>query len=277
MRIQQLASIIALSLIFLLPSKFRLCLGENFAVSQKPKPSWLFRKLHYLFYPKLSSLQRPSEPSETMGQAVRLMNYDRAANERNAISALNFLNQALQWHRLDDGVMGGQSVTTHSCTTDGALHFEGTINTNGGGFCSIRAPMPNGLPVNTTALRLRLLGDGKTYKLTLSDGTRSTFGPTLRSPSWQADIPTKKDGAEEDITIQFSSLCPSWGPRQPSDEDRASARFQAEHMKEIGLMISLKLSDGRANPKETFGEGIFPFSLQVISIEPLIEMHQGSS
>ena len=35
-----------------------------------------------------------------MGQAVRIMKYDRAANERNAVSALRAFGHALKWHRL---------------------------------------------------------------------------------------------------------------------------------------------------------------------------------
>jgi hypothetical protein len=217
---------------------------------------------------------RKQKKEENMGQVVRTMKYDRAANERTAIGALNFVDQNLEWYRLDDGVMGGQSETTHSCLQDGSLNFEGSINTNGGGFCSIRAPIPNGLPPNITeAIRIRFIGDGKTYKLTLSDGSKSTFGPSLRSPSWQADIPSKKDGKEETVTIPFASLLPTWGggPRsQPSAEDRAQVKFNAGDIKEIGVMLSLKLSDGKPNPTETFGEGIFPFSLRVNSIEPIV-------
>ena len=209
-----------------------------------------------------------------MGQAVRTMKYDRASNERSAIGALDFVDQALEWYRLDDGVMGGQSETTHSCLQDGSLNFEGNINTNGGGFCSIRAPIPNGLPPNSGAIRIRFIGDGKTYKLTLSDGTKSTFGPSLRSPSWQVDIPSKKDyGKEESVTIPFSALLPTWGggPRsQPSAEGRSQAKFNARDIKEIGVMLSLKLSDGSPNPTETFGEGVFPFSLRVSSVEPIV-------
>ena len=159
--------------------------------------------------------QRPNDESkETMGQAVRVMKYDRAENERNAIPALtmDLLNQEaapLKWHRLDDGVMGGQSESLHTCLEDGSLHFAGQINTNGGGFCSIRSPLPEGLPENTTGIRLRFKGDGRTYKLMLSDGNRSMFGPSKRAPSWQCDIPTKKSGESEEITMPFSSFKPS--------------------------------------------------------------------
>lgn len=209
---------------------------------------------------------------ETMGQAVRIMKYDRAEDERNAIPALNILDQEtpLKWHRLDDGVMGGQSETLHACLDDGSLHFTGQINTNGGGFCSIRSPLSAGLSQDATAIKLRFRGDGKTYKLLLSDGTRSSFGPSKRSPSWQCDIPTKNmDDGEEEITIPFSSLKPSWGPRSATKEE--AVQFDAGSMRQIGFMLSLKRSDGSNNPVKTFGSGIFPFSFQISSIEPNVD------
>lgn len=221
---------------------------------------------------KASATKSSGETEEKMGQAVRIIKYDRAENERNAIPALkmNLLNQEaaeLKWHRLDDGVMGGQSESLHACSKDGSLNFKGQINTNGGGFCSIRSPLPQGLPENTNAIRLRFKGDGKTYKLLLSDGNRSTFGPSRRSPSWQCDIPTQKLEESEEITIPFSSLKPSFGPRPVSSE---TAKFDASAMEEIGFMLSLQLSDGSSNPVETFGTGIFPFSFQIYSIHPIV-------
>ena len=205
-----------------------------------------------------------------MGQAVRIMKYDRAANERNAIDALNFLDRkvSLKWYRLDDGVMGGQSETNHH-TTNNVLHFDGEINTNGGGFCSIRATLEDRIPSNTSAIRIQLQGDGKTYKFLLSDGSKSTFGPSKRSPSWQADIPTTA-GKEEIVTIPLNTLKPSFGG-PPASTKPDPGDFQVSEMKEIGFMLSLKLSDGSSNPVETFGEGIFPFSLKVKSIEPVVD------
>ena len=229
--------------------------------------------------------EKDNPQNSNMGQAVRMMSYDRAANERNAISALNLLQQQLSWYRLDDGVMGGQSETNHRSSSSPAssnnnntlLHFEGTINTNGGGFCSIRAKLPpSGLPPSTTGIRLRLVGDGKTYKFLLSDGTRNTFGPSKRSPSWQADIPTTRTttansgNIEQEVIIPFDTLVPSWGPFTPSQEEQDKVRFDAQSMKEIGLMLSLRLSDGSPNPASTFGQGIFPFALQIRSIEPVV-------
>jgi len=207
-----------------------------------------------------------------MGQAVRVMRYDRGANEAAALAALELLGQDLNWFRLDDGVMGGQSETTHSSEGEG-LNFQGIINTDGGGFCSIRAKLQQGFDEDVTGFRLKFIGDGKTYKFTLSNGKSSTGGPFARSPSWQTDLPTLS-GKEQTVVLPLSDLTPSFGGRassRPSDEEITKHKFDPSSVQEIGLMLSLKLSDGAPNPKETFGEGVFPFSLQVKSIEPVRE------
>jgi Complex I intermediate-associated protein 30 (CIA30) len=101
--------------------------------------------------------------------------------------------------------MGGRSETDHSVdTASGILRFAGTVNTDGGGFASIRTRLteqqraylfqaPGGEQQSwserAAALQLRVRGDGKTYKFFLTDGSRA--GPMARKPSWQMDIKTK--------------------------------------------------------------------------------------
>ena len=196
----------------------------------------------------------------------RGMRYDRGANEAAALSALELLGQELKWFRLDDSVMGGQSETTHSSEGE-RLHFQGIINTDGGGFCSIRAKLQQGFDEDVTGIRLKFIGDGKTYKVTLSNG-KSSIG---ESPSWQTDLPTLS-GKEQTVVLPLSDLTPSFGGRpssRPSAEELAKYKLDPSSIQEIGLMLSLQLSDGTPNPKNTFGEGVFPFSLQVKSIEPV--------
>lgn len=94
----------------------------------------------------------------TMGQAIRMMNYDRAGNMASAVSTKLSLNDAkLVFHRLDDGVMGGRSNTNQEMinTINGIL-FTGTIDTNGGGFTSIRSPIDNGLPADAKGIKLKV-------------------------------------------------------------------------------------------------------------------------
>lgn len=172
----------------------------------------------------------------------------------------------LKWYRLDDGVMGGQSETVHTIE-HGMLHFKGTINTNGGGFTTIRTKIPEGLQLGPKGIKLRLKGDGKTYKFVLTDGSPGQGGPRSSKPSWQFDIPTTPPDELKEVEIPFDQLLPSFGPRTPSNPSQY--KFDATEMNEMGFMLSLMRSDGSSNPKETFGEGIFPFSLTVESIENL--------
>ena len=220
--------------------------------------------------------------NSTMGQAMRMLSYDDAGNRLHAISVLKLGGgdcdgPQMNWYRLDDGVMGGRSSTHHNI--DGPslnlLHFQGTINTGGGGFCSIRSNFPpNEILEGTTSedysLKLRYRGDGKTYKLLLSDGSRG--GPMSSSPSWQVDLPTlatTKDDEWEERIIPLSKLLPSFAGSRTSTDDYMKYSIYPKEMKEIGLMLSLRLSNGQPNPVETFGKGIFPFSLHVESIEIL--------
>ena len=215
--------------------------------------------------------------SLVMGNVMRMARYDRAANVAAAIpSPLTLGDTSLGgWHRLDDGVMGGRSETTHEAIEVAGrpgIHFAGTINTNGGGFASIRSPFEaGGLGDDTASLKIKFRGDGRTYKVLLSDGGSS--GPMGGSPSWQMDLPTQKLGPKDEaqvVTLPLKSFVPSFGGRAAlKEQDRSKYQFHASEMKQLGLMLSLRLSDGSPNPKETFGEGVFDFSLFVESIETI--------
>ncbi|CAJ1947139.1 unnamed protein product [Cylindrotheca closterium] len=167
---------------------------------------------------------------------------------------------SLSWFALDDGVMGGQSSTERGeVDEEGTLQFSGTINTNGGGFCSIRAELPASLPPNSTGIRIKFKGDGKTFKFTMSDGSHRY--DTL---SWQQDIPTTaKSGDLEVLEVHYSDLIPAMGPRKAP----SGISFNKDLVKEITFMLSLQLSNGKPNPVSTFGKGVFPFDLEIHSVE----------
>lgn len=230
----------------------------------------------------MATAESPSIPAKTkktgwfgrlkMGnQVTRAMTYNIAKNEKNAVKILDIDGVPLSWFQLDDGVMGGQSQTDLKLLgKDDKLHFRGMINCNGGGFTSIRAKLPSdALTSDRTGLKIRFRGDGKTYKVILSNAERG--GPFSKVPSWQADLPTTKEHSDtwDEVIIPFTELVAAFGggPRsQLSEQEKKSYIFNPMEMKEIGLMLSLRLSDGTSNPVETFGEGIFPFSLLVDSI-----------
>ena len=91
---------------------------------------------------------------------------------------------AVDWYVVNDGVMGGRSLGGFELQEDG-LTFEGSINTNGGGFSSIRREVPRGALEGVTSMKLRGIGDGRAYKLTFRTSARR-FG---RPISYQATVP----------------------------------------------------------------------------------------
>ena len=89
-------------------------------------------------------------------------------------------------------------------------------------------------------------------------------GPWSKSPSWQHDLPTTA-GEEAEAVLPFGSFTPSFGG--------APSRSAAGHslvpgdMRQVGLMLSLYLSDGAPNPKFGPAGTAFPFSLDVLALE----------
>ena len=84
------------------------------------------------------------------------------ANEKdNTVAARN-----LDWRVINDNVMGGRSVGAVTRTEE-FLSFSGSLNTNGGGFASIRVPAGNLMANEATGVRLRVRGDGREYTFRL--------------------------------------------------------------------------------------------------------------
>ncbi|NCA72146.1 MAG: CIA30 family protein [Sphingobacteriia bacterium] len=74
----------------------------------------------------------------------------------------------LPWRAIDDRVMGGLSKSELVMTPAGFSVFKGVVSlAQGGGFASVRAPLPQSFAVGSKALYLQVLGDGRRYKLAL--------------------------------------------------------------------------------------------------------------
>jgi len=203
-----------------------------------------------------------------MGQVLRAMTYDRDTED--AIPALEINGTPLAWFHLDDGVMGGKSVTRLSVKDDNkSLHIQGTIDTHASvGWASARASLPEGLPSNTSAIQVQVCGDGKTYKVLLHDNNHeSRFNKT---PLWEADLVTKAGGASESVTIPLASFVPSFMGTQVDASEKAKYPLNPASLTKIGFMLSSRLSDGSKNPTKTYGEGTFAFSLIVESLKTVV-------
>ena len=201
-----------------------------------------------------------------MGQILRSMMYDR--NSKDAVPALAMGGTPLTWAPLDDGVMGGKSKTSlaaNNKSDDNTLQFEGTIDTKASvGWASVRASLPpGGLLETTKALRVTVVGDGKTYKVVLMDSDHEKSKDA--SPIWEADLPTTAS-VKETKTLPLQVFTPSYMARQLSAVEKEKYPFDPTKVTKIGFMLSSWLSNGTPNPTETYGQGVFKFSLQVQDI-----------
>jgi hypothetical protein len=205
---------------------------------------------------------------ECLRQAIQAQIGDKP----NAIPSLQFLGHTMKWYKLDDTVVGGMSLTSHSSSIDGdELHFAGRIDIHGGyGFCSIRSTIENCLPADTVAIRLRYVGDGKTYKILLSTVFKSSLalGQNRTGTTFQVDLPTKS-GVEDSVTLNLDSFIAL------KKEDATT--MPITKIEEFGFMLASKLSNGEINPVETFGTDSFPFRLRIMSIEAIRASDAGST
>lgn len=199
-----------------------------------------------------------------MGQLLRVMTSDHDTED--SVPALEINKTPLSWYRLDDSVMGGKSIT-HLSSDSKSLLIRGTVDTHASvGWASARASLPEGLGANTTALQVRLVGDGKTYKVLLHDNNHeSRFNKT---PLWEADLVTKAN-TPETVTIPLSKFLPSFMGSQLDASERAKYSLNPASLTKIGFMLSSRLSNGSSNPLKTYGEGTFDFSLLVNSLKAI--------
>lgn len=81
----------------------------------------------------------------------------------------------LRWQVVNDTVMGGQSSSRFE--RNGAeVRFSGFLNTDGGGFASLRSERLNADLAPVTLIRLRVKGDGRRYSVRLyAQGERLSY------------------------------------------------------------------------------------------------------
>lgn len=156
------------------------------------------------------------------------------------------------WSSLNDTIMGGRSQSQCTATAEG-LRWRGQVITEGGGFISCRSPQwrpPLDLSTRQ-ALVIRLVGDGRRYKLALACADLIT-GLSAGLPGglrWVQGFDTRA-GVEETITIPFSSLRPSVQARPLG----LPLRFQPKRIERIQLLHSRFDDDGGSNPGYRDGE-----------------------
>ncbi len=158
----------------------------------------------------------PDESAETtIAGCVRLTEFETQAE----IDA---------WLVVNDDVMGGRSAGG-AVFADSVMTFTGTINTDGGGFASLRLPIAEGTLAGVESVRMRVRSDGRAYKLTLRDSLEGRDNRT----SHQAAIPVSTPGEWEIVEVSLADLDANVFGRSVETEP-----FVPELANRVGLMMS---------------------------------------
>lgn len=149
---------------------------------------------------------------------------------------INFESSAEQqlWTPVNDGVMGGRSSGGPSFT-DGNLVFAGIINTNGGGFSSLRRMTDGQDMANASLIKMRVKSDGRAYRMSF----RTDVTYRGRRIAFQKPIPATTPGQWEIVTLTLDNMQASLFGRQLS-----GAEFIPEDIVQAGII----LADGQNGP-----------------------------
>ncbi len=139
--------------------------------------------------------------------------------------------QDVNWQRVNDNVMGGRSTGGFEII-DQSMVLSGSINLNGGGFTSVRAPLPKKILENFDAVTFLAKSDGRGYDLTFRDEAR-------RNISHRAPLDLKASEAWQEVMIKFSDLAPAFFGR-PID----AQSFNKDEAREIGIILNDGLGGG---------------------------------
>lgn len=156
--------------------------------------------------------------------------------------------EQLDWRVVNDGVMGGVS-TGQVTVEDGAVTFVGELSLdNNGGFASIRTA-PRSLQLGqATALQVTVLGDGRTWDLTLRRGD-----VPIRAGSYRVAVTT--DTEPVTVEVPLAAFRPTSFGRPVAGAPALDAA--AERVDSIGFLLADKQPG--------------PFRLAVLAVVPVGE------
>jgi NADH dehydrogenase [ubiquinone] 1 alpha subcomplex assembly factor 1 len=133
-----------------------------------------------------------------------------------------------RWLVVNDDVMGGQSLGRLSFDA-GILTFEGEINTDGGGFSSLRLPPEPQALSRYHRIEFRARPDGRAYFVTFDDDRASRD----RRVSHRAPIEFGAPGKWQTVSVSFNDLFPAVFGR-PIDD----LPFRKDLASRMGLIVS---------------------------------------
>jgi len=132
------------------------------------------------------------------------------------------------WLVVNDNVMGGRSRGDRSFSK-ATMAFTGTINTNGGGFSSLRLPLATGVLTGFDRVVVQARSDGRSYRLTFADGLEGRN----RRVSFRAPLEFTTPGEWETVTVNLDDLA-----AEVFGQPVAADPFRPELATRIGIMLS---------------------------------------
>lgn len=132
------------------------------------------------------------------------------------------------WVPVNDGVMGGLSQSSLTSDGDSSARFEGRVSLeNNGGFASVRHRLRQPPPEGSRQIRLRALGDGHVFKLSLR------LDDVFDGISYQADFcPARHQWMDIDLG------CDQFAPTFRGRPVNAPPLTSFGQVSQIGLMIA---------------------------------------
>ncbi len=132
------------------------------------------------------------------------------------------------WRIVNDDVMGGVSTSELYLNDDKNLIFNGNLSLeNNGGFASSRMGFEKGILKEVKSFKIKVKGDGKTYKFRLRENYRST--------NYSSDFKTLKNKWIE-IEIKTNQLKPMF----MGYYSNRSPKLNTEKISSLGFQISDK-------------------------------------
>ena len=148
------------------------------------------------------------------------------------------------WNIVNDDVMGGISKSYLSVNDENNLIFNGYLSLEyNGGFASSRLSFNREMLAGVKAFRLKIKGDGNTYKFRVSE--------RYSSINYSSNFKTIKEKWVE-INIPLEKLEPTFMGYYSS----RAPRLKIENMRSIGFLISDK-QEGSFNLEIMLVEGIY--------------------
>lgn len=145
------------------------------------------------------------------------------------------------WTIVNDGVMGGRSVSRVTKIPEG-YRFSGYLSLeNNGGFASARTRPSRRDLSGADGMSIRVRGDGRVYQLRLRTSGR------LDGIAYRAEFPTTK-GEWREVSIPFRDFEPTWRGRRV----RGAPPLDTGNIGQVIVMVA----DGR--------EGLFQLDIATI-------------